>query len=183
MSAPRIEPPAGTVDPASGAMDFEAVRALLPQAYPLLLVDRVERCAPGVELRAFKNVSGNDIHFLGHFPGRAVMPGALILEALAQSCVLLFQCTYGALVADELAVFGSVDARFLRPVFPGDRLDLVVRADKMTSTAGVFKVTALVDGESVVRGTLSLGKRSAAELGAPDPGTTDAAPPPAGVSG
>jgi len=149
-----------------GELDFEAVRRLLPQGFPLLLVDRVTECEPGKRLRAYKNVSGNDLHFLGHFPECAIMPGALVIEALAQASVLLFQLTYGPLADGEQAVFGSVKARFLLPVLPGDRLELEIVADKMTSTAGLFQVTATVDGKSAARGTLSMGKRSAAALAA-----------------
>lgn len=148
----------------AGELDFEAVRRLLPQRFPLLLVDRVLEHEPGKRLRAYKNVSGNDLHFLGHFPERAILPGALVLEALAQACVLLFQLTYGILGPGEQAVFGSVKARFLLPVVPGDRLELETVAEKMTSTAGLFRVTAAVDGKVAVRGTLSMGKRTWAAL-------------------
>lgn len=148
----------------SHELDFEAVRRLLPQGFPLLLVDRVLECEPGKRLRAYKNVSGNDLHFIGHFPQQAIMPGVLVLEALAQASVLLFQLTYGPLDAEEQAVFGSVKARFLLPVLPGDRLDLEIVAEKMTSTAGLFQVTAAVGGREAVRGTLSMGKSTGAAL-------------------
>lgn len=148
--------------PAAGGMDFETVRRLLPQSFPLLLVDRVTVCEAGRRLAAYKNVSGNDLHFLGHFPGRAVMPGALMLEALAQACVLLFQATYGALAAGEMPVFGSVKARFLRPVVPGDRLELEAEVVKMTSSAGLFRVAARVGAEVAVRGELSMARTGSA---------------------
>jgi 3-hydroxyacyl-[acyl-carrier-protein] dehydratase len=168
----------GSVSP--GELDFEEVRRLLPQRFPLLLVDRVLECEPGKHLRAFKNVSGNDLHFLGHFPQRAILPGALVLEALAQACILLFQLTYGPLSEDEQAVFGSVKARFLFPVVPGDRLDLEALAEKMTSTSGLFEVKASVNGRAAVRGTLTMGKRTNADLEAARRGEGDSEPDLAG---
>src|SRR5438093_4057667 len=89
--------------PVSG-MTYHELRRLLPQQFPLIMVDRVLEHEQGVRLVGAKNVSANDIFFLGHFPGRAILPGALLLEGMAQCCVLLFQLAYAPLAEGELAV-------------------------------------------------------------------------------
>jgi 3-hydroxyacyl-[acyl-carrier-protein] dehydratase len=145
-------------------MSYHELRRLLPQQFPLIMVDRVLEHALGTRLVGIKNVSANDIFFLGHFPGRAVLPGALIFEGMAQCCVLLFQLRYAPLAADEIAVFGSVNGRFLKIVEPGDQLVFEADAVKMTPEMGLFKVTARVGEATVARAELSMGKKRAEEL-------------------
>jgi 3-hydroxymyristoyl/3-hydroxydecanoyl-(acyl carrier protein) dehydratase len=111
-----------------------------------------------------KNVSANDIFFLGHFPGRAILPGALIFEGMAQCCILLFELSYAPLGADEIAVFGSVNGRFLKVVEPGDQLTYEAESVKMTPEMGLFKVTARVGSTIAARAELSMGKKRAEEL-------------------
>jgi 3-hydroxyacyl-[acyl-carrier-protein] dehydratase len=151
-------------EPALSGMTYHELRRLLPQQFPLIMVDRVLLHQQGVRLVGMKNVSANDIFFLGHFPGRAVLPGALLFEGMAQCCVLLFQLAYAPLAADELAVFGSVNGRFLKVVEPGDQLVYEAEAVKMTPDMGMFKVVARV-GETVVsRAELTMGKKRLEEL-------------------
>jgi 3-hydroxyacyl-[acyl-carrier-protein] dehydratase len=145
-------------------MSYHELRALLPQQFPLVMVDRVLEHQRGTRLVAIKNVSGNDIFFLGHFPGRAILPGALIFEGMAQCCILLFQLRYAPLGADEVAVFGSVNGRFLKVVEPGDQLVYEAESVKMTPEMGLFKVTARVGETVVARAELSMGKKRAEEL-------------------
>src|SRR5512147_1310563 len=98
-------------------LDFEEIKKLLPQRFPFLMIDRVVEIEPGKHAVALKNISGNDMVFLGHFPEKAVMPGALIIEAMAQTAIILF-ATGGKTVAGQkkpLYYFGSVKARFLHP--------------------------------------------------------------------
>ena len=109
-------------------MDITKVLAHLPQRYPLLMVDRVLSCEPGKRILAVKNVSANEPHFLGHFPGRPIMPGVLILEAMAQAACILALRTKGDLPdANTTYYYAGIDgARFKRPVVPGDQLELEV---------------------------------------------------------
>ena len=145
-------------------MSYHELRRLLPQQFPMVMVDRVLEHQQGVRLVGVKNVSANDIFFLGHFPGRAILPGALIFEGMAQCCVVLFQLAYAPLAAGELAVFGSVNGRFLKVVEPGDQLVFEAEAVKMTPDMGLFKVVARVGEAIVSRAELSMGKKRMEEL-------------------
>lgn len=123
-------------------MDIHQILKALPHRYPILLVDRVLEIEKGKRIRALKNVSINEPFFLGHFPHRPVMPGVLMLEALAQAAALLAFDMMGV-VPDEKTVyyFAGIDgARFKRPVEPGDQLILDVELDRMK--AGIFKFKA-----------------------------------------
>ena len=123
-------------------MDIHKILKQLPHRYPILLVDRVLELEKGVRITALKNVSINEPHFQGHFPHRPVMPGVLMLEALAQAAALLAFDTLGE-TPDEQTVyyFAGIDgARFKRPVEPGDQLILEVELDRMK--AGIFKFKA-----------------------------------------
>jgi 3-hydroxyacyl-[acyl-carrier-protein] dehydratase len=123
-------------------MDIHKILKQLPHRYPILLVDRVLELEKGVRIKALKNVSINEPHFQGHFPHRPVMPGVLMLEALAQAAALLAFDTLGE-TPDEQTVyyFAGIDgARFKRPVEPGDQLILDVELDRMK--AGIFKFKA-----------------------------------------
>jgi 3-hydroxyacyl-[acyl-carrier-protein] dehydratase len=130
-------------------MDIHQILKKLPHRYPFLLVDRVLTLEPGKSIKALKNVTINEPFFLGHFPHRPVMPGVLMLEAMAQAGALLAFATLGTERDDgTMYYFGGIDgARFKRPVEPGDQLILAVTLDRMKS--GVFKFTgaASVDGE------------------------------------
>ncbi|MDI9232607.1 3-hydroxyacyl-ACP dehydratase FabZ [Limnohabitans lacus] len=123
-------------------MDIHQILKQLPHRYPILLVDRVLELEKGVRIKALKNVSINEPHFLGHFPHRPVMPGVLMLEALAQAAALLAFDTLGETPDDQTVYyFAGIDgARFKRPVEPGDQLILEVELDRMK--AGIFKFKA-----------------------------------------
>lgn len=110
-------------------MDIHEVKNFLPHRYPFLLVDRVTEVVPGESLRAFKNVTVNEPFFQGHFPHRPVMPGVLILEAMAQACAILASSSLGEGASEKRVYYltGIDDARFKRPVEPGDRVDIDVR--------------------------------------------------------
>ena len=109
-------------------MNIHEVLEHLPQRFPLLMVDRVLECEPGKRILAVKNVSANEPHFLGHFPGRPIMPGVLILEAMAQAACILALRTKGEVAGANTAYYyaGIDGARFKRPVVPGDQLELEV---------------------------------------------------------
>ena len=123
-------------------MDIHKILKQLPHRYPILLVDRVLEIEKGVRIKALKNVSINEPYFQGHFPHRPVMPGVLMLEALAQAAALLAFDTLGETPDDQTVYyFAGIDgARLKRPVEPGDQLILEVELDRMKS--GIFKFKA-----------------------------------------
>ncbi|MEO7056356.1 MAG: 3-hydroxyacyl-ACP dehydratase FabZ [Caldimonas sp.] len=123
-------------------MDIHQILKHLPHRYPFLMVDRVLELEHGKRIVALKNVSANEPYFVGHFPHRPVMPGVMILEALAQTAALLSFDAVGAVPDDKsIYYFAGIDsARFKRPVEPGDQLTLRVTLDRAKS--GIFKFTA-----------------------------------------
>jgi len=120
-------------------MDIHQVLEYLPQRFPILMVDRVLECEPGKRIKALKNVTANEPHFPGHFPRRPVMPGVLILEAMAQAAAILAFRTLGQR-PDEKAVYyyaGIDNARFKRVVEPGDQL--VIEVVILGTKRGIWK--------------------------------------------
>ncbi|MEO8122565.1 MAG: 3-hydroxyacyl-ACP dehydratase FabZ [Burkholderiales bacterium] len=137
-------------------MDIHQILKKLPHRYPFLLVDRVLEIEPNVRIRALKNVTINEPFFAGHFPGRPVMPGVLMLEAMAQTAALLTFSSQGEDASDgRLYYFVGIDgARFKRPVEPGDQL--VMEAELLRAKSGIFKykTRATVDGVLAVAAEL-----------------------------
>lgn len=128
-------------------MDIQRILSLLPHRYPFLLVDRVVECVPGSHIRAYKNVSVNEPFFQGHFPGVPIMPGVLILEALAQTGGLLAAAGMGDL-GNKLFLFTGLDGvKFRRQVVPGDRLDLECGNMHMKLKLCKMEARAYVDGK------------------------------------
>ena len=123
-------------------MEIKAIMEHLPHRYPMLLVDRVLSCEPGKEIVAFKNVTINEPYFAGHFPHHPVMPGVMIVEALAQAAAILAFQSF-QLKSDQNSVYyfaGIDEARFKRPVMPGDRL--VLKAQILRNLRGIWKFSA-----------------------------------------
>ena len=137
-------------------MDIHQILKQLPHRYPILLVDRVLEIEKGVRIKAIKNVSINEPFFMGHFPHRPVMPGVLMLEALAQAAALLSFDAIGSAPDDNTVYyFAGIDgARFKRPVEPGDQLILDVSIDRMKAGIFKFKARALVGEEVAVEADL-----------------------------
>ncbi len=133
-------------------MDINEIMRRIPHRYPILLVDRVLELKKGVSIKALKNVSINEHYFSGHFPKRPVMPGVLMIEALAQAAAILgFETLDLKTNENSLFYFAGIDgARFKRPVEPGDQLLLDVMLDRMKSGVFKFKARATVDGELAV---------------------------------
>ena len=133
-------------------MDINEIMRRIPHRYPILLVDRVLELKKGVSIKALKNVSINEHYFSGHFPKRPVMPGVLMIEALAQAAAILgFETLDLKTNENSLFYFAGIDgARFKRPVEPGDQLLLDVVLDRMKSGVFKFKARATVDGELAV---------------------------------
>ncbi|QXZ08277.1 3-hydroxyacyl-ACP dehydratase FabZ [Comamonas sp. Y33R10-2] len=130
-------------------MDIQEILKQLPHRYPFLLVDRVLELESNTRIKAIKNVTFNEPFFTGHFPGRPVMPGVLILEALAQAAGLLAFDAMGQ-VPDENNIYyfvGIDSARFKRPVVPGDQLVMEITIDRVRGGIWKFNAVASVDGE------------------------------------
>jgi 3-hydroxyacyl-[acyl-carrier-protein] dehydratase len=142
-------------------MTFEEVKARLKQRFPLIMVDRVLELEPGKRIRTLKNVTGNEIQFLGHFPEFSIMPGTFIIEAIGQSASILFSQTAGDNVDPrELLVLATVnDMKFLVPVLPGHTLIIEVNIVKMTEQAALVEGIATVEGTVVTRGKLSFARK------------------------
>lgn len=130
-------------------MDIHAILKQLPHRYPFLLVDRVLELEKGKRIKALKNVTINEPFFVGHFPHRPVMPGVLMLEAMAQVAALLAFDALGTTPGDKtIYYFAGIDgARFKRPVEPGDQLVMDVSLDRMKSGIFKFKGTARVEDQ------------------------------------
>lgn len=136
-------------------LDIEAILGQMPHRYPFLLVDRITECVPGSHIVGLKNVTINEPFFSGHFPGNPVMPGVLIIEALAQATGILAYSTVNKTAADEVYYLASVDkVRFKRPVVPGDQLILHGKLERCMRNVWRFATHAEVDGKLVARAEL-----------------------------
>ncbi|WP_202080459.1 3-hydroxyacyl-ACP dehydratase FabZ [Caldalkalibacillus salinus] len=141
-------------------MDFEQVRAILPQQNPFIMVDKVLEIQPNESITCLKNVTGNETVFQGHFPERAIFPGVLITEALAQSSILLF---YQQKNDQTLYLLSSTKMRFKHPVVPGDQLILRVNAKKVSRIGAIVEAEACVQEKVVAKGELSFSTQNHAE--------------------
>ena len=145
-------------------MDIKEILDHLPHRYPFLLVDRVVDLEIGKSIHAYKNISINEQFFTGHFPHHPVMPGVLIMEALAQAAGILSFKTMGA-KPDDNSVFyfvGIDNARFKKPVLPGDQLHLHVEIVRQIRGIWKYKVEARVDGEVAAQAELMCAQREVA---------------------
>ena len=144
-------------------LDIQHILRKLPHRYPFLLVDRVLELEKGVRIKALKNVTINEPFFPGHFPARPVMPGVLMLEALAQAAALLsFDSLDSDPDEDTVVYFAGIDnARFKRPVGPGDQLILEASIDRHKSGIYRYKTRATVDGFLAVEADLMCTMRKA----------------------
>src|SRR6266849_7982405 len=129
-------------------LDIERIRAMIPHRYPFLMIDRVVEIVPDASAVGIKNVSINEPYFAGHFPQRPVMPGVLIIEAMAQTAAVLVVHTLGPEAEGKLVYFMSVDsARFRRPVVPGDCLHVRVTKQRNRGNVWKFEGRAEVGGQ------------------------------------
>lgn len=137
-------------------INIEKILKSLPHRYPLLLVDKVIEIIPNKKITAIKNVTFNEPHFLGHFPDHPIMPGVLIIEALAQAGALMVTCAENFKAEDKLVYFMSIDgAKFRKPVVPGDVLELHVEAIQNRGSVWKLSAQAKVDGVKVSEALLS----------------------------
>jgi 3-hydroxyacyl-[acyl-carrier-protein] dehydratase len=159
-------------------MDIEAIMARIPHRYPILLVDRILEIGPGRRIVGLKNVAANEPFFQGHFPGHPIMPGVLVVEAMAQVGGVLASLQPG--MEGQIAYFAAIDrCRFRRPVRPGDQLITEVIVLRHRTRIGQMRATARVDGAVVAEGifTYSMAPLSAAAANDGGAGTRGAQPP------
>ena len=135
-------------------LDIDQIKEIIPQREPFLMIDRVEEYVPGERATAYKDVNINEPYFAGHFPGNPIMPGVLIVEALAQTgAVAILSMPENK---EKNALFGGIDKlRFKKPVVPGDTLKLEVKIIKKKGPIGVGEAIATVDGQVAVKGELT----------------------------
>ncbi|MDX2142424.1 MAG: 3-hydroxyacyl-ACP dehydratase FabZ [Rhodospirillaceae bacterium] len=139
---------------AGTTIDIQRILSLIPHRYPFLLVDRVVDMVPGESAVGIKNVTINEPFFQGHFPGRPVMPGVLIVEAMAQTAAVVVMEQLGASAVGKLVYFMSIEnARFRKPVVPGDQLRIAVRKERARMSVWKFTAEASVDGAIVAEAT------------------------------
>ncbi len=136
-------------------ISFDEITRLIPHRYPFLFVDRVLELEVGKRIRCLKNVTGNEYFFSGHFADLALMPGTVMVEALAQCGLLLFRGGDLQTHPDKVFLLGAVDARFLKPVTPGDQMLFDLVAEKVISTAAIVRGVASVDGQPVAKARLT----------------------------
>jgi 3-hydroxyacyl-[acyl-carrier-protein] dehydratase len=142
-----------------GPLESDAIQALLPHRYPMLLVDRILELEPGKRAVGLKNVTANEPYFQGHFPGMAVMPGVLIIEAMAQVAgIMMLACTEYRGRVPFIAAIES--ARYYRPVVPGDSLIIEATVAWIRSQVGKVDFVARVAGEIVVKGEMKFALKS-----------------------
>ncbi len=137
------------------SFDIKEIFRLLPHRYPFLLVDRITEVVPGEYIKGYKNVTINEPFFQGHFPDRPIMPGVLILEAMAQTGICFAIKTEPRLLEEKLFVFAGMDGvRFKRQVVPGDRLDIELHLEKRKRMIWKMAGTAKVQDEIACQATL-----------------------------
>lgn len=143
------------VAPTEGlTIEIERIMQMIPHRYPFLMIDRVVDVVPEATATGIKNVSINEPFFQGHFPQRPVMPGVLIIEAMAQTAAVLVVHTLGTAAEGKLVYFMSVDsARFRRPVVPGDQLRIHVSKERSRGNVWKFSAEAKVNGTLVAEAT------------------------------
>lgn len=144
------------IDSTLPSVDHERIKEMIPHRYPFLMVDKAINLKAGESAIGIKNVSAAEPHFMGHFPSQAVMPGVLIIEAMAQTSAILVVHTLGADAEGKLVYFMSVDdARFRKPVVPGDQLHIHVTVQRSRGNVWKFFGEAKVDGKTVAEATYS----------------------------
>lgn len=142
--------------PKTTIIGIEKILKSLPHRYPFLLVDKVVSLEVGKKIVAIKNVTFNEPHFLGHFPNHPIMPGVLIIEAMAQAGALMVTADESFNAEEKLVYFMSIDgAKFRKPVIPGDVLELHVEAVQNRGNVWKLSAVAIVDGQKVSEAKLS----------------------------
>jgi 3-hydroxyacyl-[acyl-carrier-protein] dehydratase len=145
-----------TTQPGVTTIDIERIMQMIPHRYPFLMIDRVVDVVAGISAVGIKSVTINEAYFQGHFPQHPVMPGVLMIEAMAQTAAVLVVHTLGPESEGKLVYFMSVDnARFRHPVFPGDRLHVQVVKKQNRGQVWKFDGSAIVDGKIMAEATFA----------------------------
>jgi 3-hydroxyacyl-[acyl-carrier-protein] dehydratase len=135
--------------------DIQELMRILPHRYPLLLVDRITSLIPRHSVKGFKNVTANEPCFQGHFPGRPIFPGVLILEGMAQTGGCMAYCSFPEMIGEKLIYFAGIDkARFRKPVVPGDQIEYRLELIRHKRMVMVMKGQAFVDDQLVTEAEL-----------------------------
>ena len=144
------------IEPGKTVLDIDEIREILPHRYPMLLIDRLVDIKPGESAVAIKNVSINEPFFNGHFPQKPVMPGVLMIEAMAQAAAAYTSYTENLDTEGKIVLFMGVDkARFRRPVTPGDQVHIAVKTAHRRPPVWRFEGVATVDGKRVAEATFA----------------------------
>lgn len=138
-----------------GELDFEQIKQIIPQRFPFLMLDRVIHIEPGKRVVGLKNLTGNEWFYQGHFPKKAVTPGAMICEAIAQTGIVFFHAV-SPNRGDVTYLMGSLKVRFLEPVWPGDQMHIEVTPIRLTRTAGILSAEVRVGERVVSKGEFTL---------------------------
>jgi 3-hydroxyacyl-[acyl-carrier-protein] dehydratase len=138
-------------------MNIQEIQKVIPHRFPFLLIDKVLDLQPNVKLTALKNVSVNEPYFVGHFPEEKVMPGVLIIEAMAQAACVYFYYSKNLQGKSLVYYLARVEAKFTAPVTPGDQLRLEVTTVKMLPMAGFLKVQGFVKDKMVSEAQIGFG--------------------------
>lgn len=137
-------------------IELEGIKKIIPQRFPFLLIDRVIDFDPGQKVIAIKNVSANEEFIVGHFPGNPIFPGALILEAMAQTSCIIYHTKYqNELTSIPTYILGSVKASFKHPVIPGDQIRIEAVAVKVIPTGGYVSIKSYVSEKLVAEAELA----------------------------
>lgn len=144
------------LDASLPSVDHERIKEMIPHRYPFLMVDKAVNLKSGESAIGIKNVTASEPHFVGHFPSQAVMPGVMIVEAMAQTSAILVVHTLGTEAEGKLVYFMAIDeARFRKPVVPGDQLHIHVTVQRSRGNVWKFFGEAKVDGQRVAEATYS----------------------------
>jgi len=138
-------------------IDIQEIQKLIPQRFPFLMIDRVLEASPE-KVVALKNVTVNEAHFVGHFPDQKVMPGVLMIEAMAQAGIILYKQKFQN---DHILFLVSVKTRFFNPVFPGDQLKIEVTPMKMMSKMGIFNAKIHAGEKKIAESEIAFGTQDA----------------------
>jgi len=137
-------------------LNYEPIKGILPQRYPFLMLDKVVEIEPGVRVVGIKNMTGNEWFYQGHFPDKAITPGVMMCEAMAQTGIILFHVSQSAQTSNLTYLLGGFKVRFLEPSYPGDQLCIEAIAKKLTTSIGLIEASVSVNSKVVVRGEFSM---------------------------
>ena len=151
----KVQPGLAEVDTTPDSLDINAIKRMIPHRYPFLLIDRVVDIVAETSAVGIKNVTSNEPYFEGHFPAKPIMPGVLIIEAMAQTAAVLVMATLGEEATGRLVYFMTIDqARFRKPVLPGDQLHLKVVKEQRRLGMWKFRGHARVEGRLVAEAVI-----------------------------